>query len=294
MSSSVPNSNSKENEPNSSVLEVFSQVNNRKDLDKDFILEGGTRIKNGQFKSVGPEECLVTIVTVVYNGEKYIEETILSVINQSYTNVEYIIVDGGSTDGTLGLIRKYEDRIDYWVSEGDYGIYDAMNKGIALSSGAWVNFMNAGDVFLHTEVINEVFSQHNYSGSDFVYGNHVVVYPSGRERFAISGDIKSLWKGSQFCHQAVFSKSQYVKKNMFDINCGLVADFKMFYKAQRSGAVFSHVDSTVCRYQAGGVSDLKRIDVLVGFWNIVDKKFKTNIYYLFRILLELIKERVKG
>lgn len=77
----------------------------------------------------------MTIVTVVYNGEKYIEETILSVINQSYANVEYIIVDGGSTDGTLDLILKYEDRIDYWVSESDYGIYDAMNKGVVLSSG---------------------------------------------------------------------------------------------------------------------------------------------------------------
>lgn len=91
---------------------------------------------------------LITVITVVLNGEGHLEETMQSVLNQTYPNVEYIIVDGGSTDGTLDIIRKYGDRIDYWVSEKDKGIYDAMNKGIKVALGSWINFMNGGTVFI--------------------------------------------------------------------------------------------------------------------------------------------------
>ena len=89
----------------------------------------------------------ITVVTVVLNGEKDFERTILSVINQSYKNIEYIVIDGGSTDGTLDIIERYKDKIDYVIIEKDRGIYDAMNKGINIASGDWINFMNSGDIF---------------------------------------------------------------------------------------------------------------------------------------------------
>ena len=97
---------------------------------------------------------LVSIVTVVYNGENFLEETIKSVINQTYENIEYIIIDGGSTDGTVDIIKKYEDKINYWVSEKDAGIYDAMNKGIEAFKGDYINFLNAGDSYVNNEVLN--------------------------------------------------------------------------------------------------------------------------------------------
>jgi len=108
--------------------------------------EGGLRIK-GYYKKSYEKKPLISVVTVVYNGEKHLEQTIKSVLDQGYDNIEYIIIDGGSTDGTLEIIKKYEDAIDYWVSESDGGIYDAMNKAISLATGEWINFMNSGDDF---------------------------------------------------------------------------------------------------------------------------------------------------
>lgn len=92
---------------------------------------------------------LITVVTVVYNGEQFLEETILSVINQNYDNVEYIIIDGGSTDGTLDIIKKYEHAIDYWVSEKDKGMYDGLSKGFVLGTGKWMAYINAGDFYFN-------------------------------------------------------------------------------------------------------------------------------------------------
>ena len=113
----------------------------------------------------------VTVVTVTFNAEDCIEDTILSVINQSYKNIEYIVVDGLSTDGTLDVVRRYADRIDTWMSEKDLGIYDAMNKAIDIASGDWIVFMNAGDSFYNNDVIKDVF-ENVPEGAELVYGHH--------------------------------------------------------------------------------------------------------------------------
>ena len=97
---------------------------------------------------------IVTVITVVLNGVTHVEETIKSVLSQSYPNIEYIIVDGGSTDGTLEVIKKYDHAVDYWISEADAGIYDAMNKGVEFSTGKWLNILNAGDILNGTDVFN--------------------------------------------------------------------------------------------------------------------------------------------
>ena len=106
--------------------------------------EGGLRMQ-GYYKKSYKDKPLISVVTVVYNGEKYLDQTIKSVLNQGYDNVEYIVIDGDSRDSTVDIIRKYEEHIDYWVSEPDAGIYDAMNKGASLCSGKYIAFLNADD-----------------------------------------------------------------------------------------------------------------------------------------------------
>jgi glycosyltransferase involved in cell wall biosynthesis len=117
---------------------------------------------------------LISIITVVYNGVSILEPTILSVINQTYKNIEYIIIDGGSTDGTVDIIKNYEDRLAYWISETDKGIYDAMNKGIDKATGIWINFMNSGDCFCDIYVLDAIFSINIYENINFLYSDYYV------------------------------------------------------------------------------------------------------------------------
>lgn len=266
--------------------------------------EGGLRTQ-GYFKLAGiipsllsedtsaETKPLITVVTVVFNGEKFLEETILSVVNQTYDNVEYIVIDGSSTDGTLDIIRKYEHAIDYWVSEKDKGIYDAMNKGIDLATGEWVNFMNGGDTFYEKTSIKKVFDSQDFRTVDIVYGNHQVIYPSGRKRYAKAGLIENFWKGSQFCHQASFVKTPYHKIYKFNLCTKIVADFEFFYNAWKANAVFHFLDVTIARFEAVGVSDVNRIDSILGRWVLVDKSLKINFFYCFIVIKEILKSKVK-
>ena len=118
---------------------------------------------------------LISVVTVSYNAVATIEQTILSVVNQTYPHIEYIIIDGGSTDGTVDVIKKYADRIAYWVSEPDKGIYDAMNKGIKVATGEWINFMNCGDSFYSVSVLSDVFKDKSCKENDVIYGNTCIM-----------------------------------------------------------------------------------------------------------------------
>jgi len=235
---------------------------------------------------------LVSIITVVYNGEKYLEETIKSVINQTYNNVEYIIIDGGSTDGTLEIIKKYEDAIDYWVSEKDAGIYDAMNKGIERASGEWINFMNAGDGFYSTDVLQKIFFKNDFLGVEVIYGNHNVIYPT-KTKIVKAGNIKDIYKGSQFCHQSSFVSSKTHKINKFNLANKIGADFELFYTLYKKDLHFKYIDIIVSNYCAGGLSDIKRVDSIVGCWNVVEKNTKVNLYYIWMISKEMLKSWIK-
>lgn len=256
------------------------------------IAEGGLRLQ-GLYKCSSEDKPLITVVTVVYNGAEFLEETIKSVIEQTYDNVEYIIVDGGSTDNTLEIIKKYEHAIDYWVSEPDKGIYDAMNKGIDLGSGDWINFMNAGDFFYNNDTLLKVFNLKNtFSGCHVIYGDHEVRYPNKR-KIVKAGKVKNLWKGSQFCHQSAFVRMPTHKKYKFNLCKKIAADFAFFYKAYKVGLGMTGMPLTLSRVSSGGVSDTKRIDSILERWVIVEKNNEVNFFYLNLIFCGLLKDVIK-
>lgn len=180
------------------------------------------------------EQPLVSVITVVYNGKGFIEETIQSVISQTYNNIEYIIVDGGSTDGTLDIIKKYENDINLWISEPDNGIYDAMNKGINLAKGEWLNFLNAGDSFVDNNVLENIFTA-ELTDSTLIYGDIIALKENG-EYLPVSAitiqDDKSLRKGMKVCHQAIFYHKDIIQQ--YDSNLRLKSEWKHLIHMTRS------------------------------------------------------------
>ena len=132
---------------------------------------------------------IISVITVCYNAKSNLEKTILSVLNQTYSNIEYIIIDGGSTDGTIDIIKRYDDKITYWQSEPDNGIYDAMNKGIQKANGEWINFMNAGDLFASTMILQQMLDAIK-PGVRILRGNIIRIYPKFR---VLLHRIRVLW-----------------------------------------------------------------------------------------------------
>lgn len=260
--------------------------------------EGGLRTK-GYFKSSYEKKPLITVVTVVYNGEEHLEQTIQSVINQSYDNVEYIIVDGGSSDATVDIIKKYEEQIDYWVSEGDGGIYDAMNKGISLATGDYINFMNAGDSFYNKDTIQDIFKQVDYKNSAVVYGNAQNIYDSRHKVIFPSKSLDSIYQGLPFSHQSSFTRTKYLQKLGYDLQYSICADYDLFYKLYMQKLTFTYVDVIVANYDMFGAStkysesflEKKRISNM--YEPSKNKYFSTKKYLILK-LKEYIKSHLSN
>lgn len=216
---------------------------------------------------------LITVITVSYNAVSTIEQTILSVINQTYEDVEYIIIDGGSTDGTVDIIRKYKDRVAYWISEPDRGIYDAMNKGIAVATGEWINFMNAGDCFHDKQVLELLFYKKNHNGYVAIYGNTNLVknglcvgtffnIPFWEVRYPFRA-------GQGFCHQSLLIKSGMAKMLRFDLSYKYAADFAMSYHLYSLGCKFEFVNLIIADYDITGVSSQSRYLIIREFGKVL-------------------------
>lgn len=216
--------------------------------------EGGLRTQ-GYFKKSYEDKPLVSIITVVYNGEAFLEETILSVINQSYDNVEYIIIDGGSTDGTVDIIKKYEDRVDYWVSERDSGIYDAMNKGLKTTRGKYIAILNADDYYnrdaikMSMKSITKNRCDYSYAQVRFVDATNKIrpIYP------LIEGVI---YQEMPYPHVSAFIKSDIYKKiGLFDTSFKIAGDHDMALRIHLAGYQACYLEDEVARLEVGGISN---------------------------------------
>ena len=204
---------------------------------------------------------LISVVTVCYNAATTIEKTILSVLNQSYSKVEYIIIDGRSTDGTVDIIKKYADRLAYWVSEPDEGIYDAMNKGIAIATGEYINFMNSGDYFVNNYVLADIAESARGKCVDVIFGD--VVYLIDGDYYEVKArpfySDPSVKHSMGFCHQSCFVKTDLAKHFPFDLRYKLAADYNMIITIFRNNGVFNHVNIPVAFYDMNGASNQERL-----------------------------------
>ena len=252
--------------------------------------EGGLRAK-GYFKKSYEDKPLVSIITVVYNGEKFLEETIQSVISQTYENVEYIIIDGGSTDGTLDIIKRYEDKIDYWISEKDKGIYDAMNKGIDVASGEIMGLINADDWY-EKDTIDMVIKK--YSGDknfDIFHGNLNYINKSEKIYKPNFSHRKMLLQGMSLYHPTCFVKRSIYEEEKFDVNYQLAADYKLIFSMMLKEKKFCYIDKVLANMRAGGAGTVFWKRIVEGHYIRRDLGFNIVVVYftsLIRIILTLV------
>ncbi len=210
---------------------------------------------------------LVSIITVVYNGETFIEQTIQSVLAQTYSNIEYIIIDGASTDGTLVIIKKYETKVAKLVSEKDSGIYNAMNKGLALATGEIIAILNADDYY-YPDTIEQVVNQFNSTNPDVVYGDLTKLRTlNGQDFFKeIQPDITLMEKTMPIFHPATF-----VKKRVYDVAGGfnevykLSSDYDFIYRVYKAGFKFDYLPKALAVFRIGGASNVNCNSYKEGF-----------------------------
>lgn len=241
----------------------------------------------------------ITVVTVTYNCSNIIEKTLQSVLLQNYSWIEYIVIDGFSSDGTKEIIEKYKDRISIYISEPDLGIYDAMNKGIRLAKSEWILFLNSGDVFVNDNTVSELF-MNNFEGYDVVYGNHINVTQKGDVLFYPQMPFfknKKWYHGMGFSHQAVMIRTELAKKYEFNLDFPCCADYNMMYNLYNDGFLFQYVNVVFSKvYAIDGysmnnyVKQRKDIARILG----IDGSIKFFLYDRFYRIAHLLRVGIKS
>lgn len=258
-----------------------------KEFSNNNRLEGGKRIKDLCDKSI-LESPLISIVTPVFNNEKYLEGTILSVINQTYKNIEYIIIDGGSTDGTIDIIKKYDRFLSYWISEPDNGIYDAQNKGINLSSGEYIAILNSDDWYFDNTVVERIATTiTNSNGIDFIYANANIIKNTGNV-IKFNSSINNLKYFNSIPHPSLFLKREiYLKLGGFNLRYKISADYDLIIRLYKNNCRCTKLDYTIVNIRQGGESFRNRLTLKENFEIRKHNKLRnpfTNYYkYIFSI-----------
>ena len=221
---------------------------------------------------------LISVVTICYNAKNDLEKTILSVLSQTYQDIEYIIIDGGSTDGTVDIIHKYSERLFYWISEPDKGIYDAMNKGMDRAPGSWINFMNAGDTFCDNEVIKNIFGYNDLSDYSVIYGD-CYVSKLNQLQYLKASSMKKVHVQMPFCHQSSFIRKTRLR---FSIDLKIAADYQMIYEYYRMNGIssFLYISKPISVFDATGISTTNN-NLLQKEYGIVYKRTRNAYYYIY-------------
>ena len=216
------------------------------------LQQGGLRTQ-GYFKKNVPNNPLISIITVVFNGETDLEKTILSVIEQTYHNVEYLIIDGGSTDNTVSILQQYNSVINYWLSEADNGIYDAMNKGAKLAQGEYLLFLGADDYLYHNDIITTVINQVQGSTYSLIFGK--IIYNTGDIVSSALG-LKTLLHNTVH-HQSCFYHRSLFQNWRYDPSFKLIADYELNLIAYLQHWNYLFLDTIITQCRKDGLSQSK-------------------------------------
>lgn len=238
--------------------------------------EGGLR-KQGLFKSSYPEKPLVSILTVVFNGAEFIERTILSIIGQDYENLEFIVIDGGSNDGTVDILERYQHAIDYWVSEPDKGISDAFNKAVTLAAGEYLNFQGAGDFLLSSHVVSEMMEGVDAEYDMLIcarvqrvseYDDKQVLWVAPK-RYTPKFNKRSLLFRMSLPHQALFTnKKMFERYGLFDVDNSFCMDYEHLLRAYKHFPAVKLKNIVFSAWREGGVGRDRTLEVLKEYGKI--------------------------
>ncbi|MCL5961440.1 MAG: glycosyltransferase [Chloroflexi bacterium] len=208
----------------------------------------------------------VSVITVCYNAEVTIEETLKSVLSQTYDNIEYLVVDGGSTDNTVPIIQRYSDRLAYFVSEKDSGMYEAMNKGISAATGHYLFFLNADDVFFDDSVVEDAAKEFLGLDVDLLFGDVFIVDRATGTSFLKShgGLDKPFFLGNCICQQGIFYKADAFRKcGTFDQTYRIVGDYEWLLRALFKYKLPSkYISVPFAIFRWGGICNSNRFEEL--------------------------------
>lgn len=216
----------------------------------------------------------LSVITVVFNNVRDIERTLLSVINQTYPNIEYLVIDGVSTDGTLDILKKYESRLGKLISEKDKGIYDAMNKGLVMASGDYVLFMNSGDEIYAPDTVEKVFSEPDadiYYGETEMYDQNWKSLGQRRHKAPDNFTWKDFKHGMSISHQAIYIRRSLAEP--YDPQYKLSADIDWIIKAAKKAKKIVNTRMYVAKYLVGGMSKAKHRESLIERFHIFSKHY---------------------
>ena len=229
----------------------------------------------------------VSVITVVYNDVTHIRETMESFFTQTWEDKEYIVIDGGSTDGTVDIIREYADKIAFWCSEPDDGIYDAMNKGICHATGDWINILNSGDVFVSEQVLARCMELSRGTNADIIYGNSLEISKGKSRHIEAYADTKIMELVPAYRHGSSFVKAKVHKANLFDINkrtqLGYALDWELIHRLYKQGVSFSKLDLEIQSFRKEGISD----NTIQSYW--YNYKITSEEQFNLRKLLHFIR-----
>jgi len=234
---------------------------------------------------------LISIITVVKERAYIVEECIKSILGQSFTNFEYLIKEGNSTDNTAQVISKYKNQLTYFESSPDKGLYNAMNIATMHTHGDWVCYIQSDDQLFDAKVLEKVAPYLEKTTADVIYGAALITLDWGITRTINAKPISTVWNHQPYSHQAMFLRTTVAKKYPFNLTYRSAADYDQIYKLYTLGYQFEAIPVMVARCLGGGLSDHKRIASLTEA-GIIKRSYDQNRWHRFLHILYATKSAI--